>query len=234
MSLALTEAQARGPMGLGKRDHIAALLADPAVRSAWLAGHGQPPAADTTDQLYAAFASRLPPAVEAHADVIPGVIEVVEQLRAVGIGVGSTTGYPRAVAERVARAAATQGLVMDVRLATDDVPAGRPAPWMLYRVLERLGSYPPAAVVKVGDTGVDMAEGRNAGTWCVGVTETGNELGLGRDDLEALPAPERATRRTAAALHLTKAGAHLAIASVAELPAAMADLQARLDAGERP
>jgi phosphonoacetaldehyde hydrolase len=46
---------------------------------------------------------------------------------------------------------------------------------MIYEVMESLNIYPPASVVKVGDTSKDIAEGNNAGAWTVGVYETGND-----------------------------------------------------------
>jgi phosphonoacetaldehyde hydrolase len=232
--LDLSEAQARGPMGLGKRDHIAVLLADADVAAAWRAVHGETPSAATVDRLYSGFASRLPDAVASHAQVIRGAVEVVARLRAQGTRIGSTTGYPRSVAAVVAQAAEGQGLVVDSLAATDDVPAGRPAPWMVLRTMERLDVYPPSLIIKVGDTGVDMEEGRNAGTWCVGVTETGNEMGLDESALATLSADERGTLAGAAGQRLLASGAHDVVPSVADLPGVLAGLEARLTAGERP
>jgi len=119
-------------------------------------------------------------------------------------------------------------------VASDDVPAARPEPWMLFRALEAMRTYPVWKVVKVGDTPVDMAEGRNAGTWAVGVTETGNELGLTADELDALPAQERADRAAAAGERLVAAGAHMTTTSAARLVEMVDDIDARLAAGERP
>ena len=49
---------------------------------------------------------------------------------------------------------------------------------MMYANAVQLGVYPPEAVVKIGDTLPDIDEGLNAGAWAVGVTLTGNEIGL--------------------------------------------------------
>ena len=38
-----------------------------------------------------------------------------------------------------------QGYEPDANVCGDDVPAGRPAPWMIFRVMEQLDVYPPAA-----------------------------------------------------------------------------------------
>jgi phosphonoacetaldehyde hydrolase len=232
--LELDETQARGPMGLGKRDHIAALLQLPALREGWTAAHGSAPDEAVLDQLYAAFAQRLPAAVAAHADVIPGVVEAVDELRARGMRFGSTTGYNRDVALSVASAAQRQGLTLESLVSTDDVRAGRPAPWMALRNLELLDVYPPSRVVKVGDTAADMQEGRNAGMWCVAVTETGNELGLSVDSLEALTGSQREALAAAAAVRLRDAGAHETVPSVAQLASAISAIEVRLGDRERP
>ena len=71
---------------------------------------------------------------------------------------------------------------------------GRPKPFMCYRNAILLGAYPLWRCVKIGDTASDIAEGINAGMWTVGITATGNEIGLSRGDWEALPRDSRATQ----------------------------------------
>ena len=53
--VAITTAEARGPMGTAKRDHIATLAAAPRIAAAWLALHGQPFTEADLDRLYAEF-----------------------------------------------------------------------------------------------------------------------------------------------------------------------------------
>jgi phosphonoacetaldehyde hydrolase len=64
-----------------------------------------------------------------------------------------------------------------------------------------------------------MAEGRNAGMRCVGVSECGNEVGLSPEALAALSDEERARRMRIAEDRLRGAGADAVLRSVAELPA---------------
>jgi phosphonoacetaldehyde hydrolase len=230
----LSEADARGPMGIAKREHIRLLLEAPAIADAWRAATGDRPAAEDIEVLFGAFTRILPGAIVACGDIIPGVPEAIATLRAQGVAIGSTTGYSRSAAEAAAAIAADQGYAPDVLVAVDEVPAGRPEPWMLLRAMEALRVFPPAAVVKVGDTAVDMAEGRNAGTWAVGVTETGNELGRSLAQLERLPVEERTASAHEAGERLLAAGAHLVIRSVADLPMAVQALDGWLAAGQRP
>ena len=81
---------------------------------------------------------------------------------------------------------------------------GRPKPFMCYRNAILLGAYPLWRCVKIGDTASDIAEGINAGMWTVGITATGNEIGLSRGDWEALPRDSRATLEREAARRLTE------------------------------
>ena len=91
-----------------------------------------------------------------------------------------------------------------------------------------------SAAVKVGDTASDIEEGLNAGMWAVGVSATGNEVGLSAADWEAMPAPERRQLSCRAAEKLQAAGAHYVIESVARLEPVLEEIDDRLSAGERP
>jgi phosphonoacetaldehyde hydrolase len=105
---------------------------------------------------------------------------------------------------------------------------------MLFRLMELTGVYPPSAVLKIGDTVPDIEEGRNAGAWSVGITESGSEVGLTLNEWHALPDVERIRRAAAAGEKLLQAGAHAVIGSVGELPALLDELEMRIAHGERP
>jgi phosphonoacetaldehyde hydrolase len=219
----VTAAEARGPMGLPKRDHLRALLHTPAVAARWRQAHGRDAGERDLEKLYQSYQPLQLKAVEEHARLIPGAREAVDRLRRRGIRIGATTGYFRAAAERVDRAAREQGFEPDCCVCAEDVPEGRPAPWMIFRVMEAVRVYPPAAVVKVGDTVPDVHEGLNAGVWSVGVAGTGNEVGCTEEEFAALPDVERAARLDQARRTLAAAGAHAVIDSVADLPELLDD-----------
>jgi len=56
-------------------------------------------------------------------------------------------------------------------VSSNEVEAGRPEPYMIRKLMERAGITDPKQVVKVGDTEVDVNEGRNAGC-CLSVAVT--------------------------------------------------------------
>ena len=219
VGVAVSVAEARGPMGLHKKDHLRAMLRVPAIGERWRAAHGHDWTEDDVERLYRAVTPKQVEAARTHSKLIPGVVECVAELRQRGIKVAATTGYFREAAEVVYAAAREQGFVPDFAICADEVPAGRPAPWMIFRAMEATGVYPPAAVVKVGDTVVDIEDGLNAGVWSVGVIDSSNEMGLSESEFAALPPDERDHRRAEVRFRFTTAGADAVINTLADLPA---------------
>jgi phosphonoacetaldehyde hydrolase len=105
---------------------------------------------------------------------------------------------------------------------------------MMYKCFLDLQVWPASAVIKVDDTAPGIAEGLAAGCWTVGVTMSGNAVGLDRDELEALSESERSARRRHAVAELERAGAHYVVDSVAELMPIIDRIEGRFARGERP
>jgi len=219
VGIELTESEARGPMGLAKRDHVAAILALPRVHELWSRIHQRHPSPVDVDDIYRRFLPLQKAVLADHCEPIPGVIEAVDFCRRHGIAIGSTTGYTRELMDVVIPAAARAGFAPDVVICSDEISAGRPAPWANFRAAERLRIYPPAAIVVIDDTAPGVAAGRNAGMPTLGVTLTGNGLGLSAEALARLAADERAQRAAAVGSMLLAAGADGCLGGVADLPA---------------
>jgi phosphonoacetaldehyde hydrolase len=230
----ITREEARVPMGLGKRDHIRALLQMPAVARRWHTSHGKDATESDIEELYRLFMPLQLEVIDEFAGLVPSLLDCISALRQRGIAIGATTGYFRAAAERIYQAAAHQGYSPDACVCGEDVPAGRPAPWMIFQIMETLNVYPPAAVVKVGDTVPDIGEGLSAGVWSLGVLRTSSEVGCTETEWEALPAADRIERLAACREKLLAAGAHAVVETLAELPALLDDIDKRLSRGEKP
>ena len=216
--LAITLTEARGPMGLEKRDHIRALLSDTSISERWKAATGTDPQPGDVDSLYEELEPLLVTAVKRHAGLVPGTKELVDELRAWGVGIGSTTGYLRPLMDILTAEADRQGFSADAVICPSDVPAGRPFPWMCFLNAIRLKAYPPRRVVKIGDTPADVREGINAGMWTIGVTLSGNEVGLSEPELADMTQEERSGRLKAAERRLRESGAHYVAESVGSCP----------------
>jgi phosphonoacetaldehyde hydrolase len=217
--LPISDALARRPMGTHKRDHVREIVHDAEVRERVRATLGRDPDDALIDAIYHDFADRLPALLPQHAAPIPGAVNTLRWLRARGIRIGSTTGYLRSMMDALEPSARAAGIDPELVVCADDVSKGRPAPWACFRIAEQCDVYPMSRAVKVGDTPADMAEGRNAGMWCVGVCESGNEVGLSLDALQALSTAERDARVAIAEARLRDAGAHAVLRTVADLPA---------------
>ncbi|MFN7919703.1 MAG: phosphonoacetaldehyde hydrolase [Bryobacteraceae bacterium] len=232
--VAITEAEARAPMGLHKRDHVWAILSGPEVSERWRQVHGSIPGSETLDDLYSGFGALQKEVLKRHLDLLPGVAEVAAQLAECGIRIASTTGFETEMMTDLIPAAAEQGYRPEFWVCPDQVGGGRPAPWMIHHAARQLGLYPLRTFVKVGDTPADIAEAHNAGTWAVSVIKTGNEIGLSRTDWEALPESEQAARIGAARQKFLSLGAHYAIDSTADLMPVIESISQRVEKGERP
>ena len=123
--VALSVEEARIPMGMAKRSHIAAIMALPRVAAAWQAAHGRPAAEADIDALYDMFVPRNRAIAAKYADVIPGVAETVRECRALGLKIGSTTGYTRDIMAEILPVAEAQGFCPDSVVCTGDTPEGR-------------------------------------------------------------------------------------------------------------
>lgn len=228
-------AEARAPMGLAKQDHIAAIAKQPGVAERWLAAQGRPcTETDVADMYERDFMKLQVACVADHAKLIGGLTDCVADLKQRGIKIGSSSGYFTEAMAIVLDRAKRQGYEPDATFCTGDVPAGRPEPWMMYANMRVTRTFPPEAVVKVGDTVPDIGEGLNAGAWTVGVTRTGNELGLSEDETDRLAPDDLAARITRADETLRHAGAHFVVESVREVPLILDRIEDQLRAGERP
>ncbi len=236
--ISIDEAEARRNMGIAKREHLQALLQQPRIAAIWRERTGSEANQAALDTLYSEFEAMQLSCLQEYSQLIPGVREALDRFRArgrpQGLKIGSTTGYTRPMLDLLLGPAAAQGYAPDASCTPDEVYGrGRPHPDMCLAVAAQLGIADMAACVKIGDTVADMEEGRNAGMWTIGVTETGNLLGLTASEIAALHPTDRAVRRERAAKALLSAGAHFVAASVPECDAALDEIE-RLLMGVRP
>ena len=89
----VTVDEARGPMGLAKKDHVRALIRLESVEKQWNEKFGMSPTESDVDAIYAELNPGLAMIVKNFSEPIPGAIELINQLKNQGIKVGTTTGY---------------------------------------------------------------------------------------------------------------------------------------------
>ncbi len=230
----ITAADARSGMGLMKKDHLRTILARPSVAAAWEARHGSPASEADIDGLFEDFVPMQIAVVKDFAEPIPGCLEAIEEIRERGIKIGSTTGYIRSMMDVLMPVAKEKGYEPDFVVCPDEVPNGRPFPWMVYQNMMNLNVFPVEAVVKVGDTLIDIEEGLNAGTWTVGLSQTGNLMGLTEEEFNNLSDEDQAAALEKVEEQLYRAGAHYVIEGIWDLPIVLEEIEDRLASGERP
>lgn len=136
--------------GSGAHDGVAGLLG----------ALGAPADGPDIEKAYADFTQRLATAYRDQPPTpLPGVPEAIAELRARGVKVAVQTGLTADLAEP---ALAALGPV-DAVVASDEVAASRPAPYLVFRCMERTGVHDVADVLVAGDTPNDLAAGTNAG-----------------------------------------------------------------------
>lgn len=215
----VTMDETREPMGMLKRDHIRTMLNMERIAKEWEQETGHPATEEDVEAVYAQFEPKLFSILDQFADPKPYVIETVEQLRSMGIKIGSTTGYTDSMMAVVVPEAAQKGYAPDCWYSPDSVCGkGRPYPYMMFENMKTLGITDVKNVVKVGDTVSDIKEGVNSGAWSVGVIEGSSEMGLSQAEYEALSETEKeaACRKTEDVFR--GAGAHFVIRNLSELP----------------
>jgi phosphonatase-like hydrolase len=179
----------RALRGASKREAIRGLLPAGVAR------------AELTERAYASFRVHLARRFADTAQAVPGTGDVFAWLRSRGIRVALNTGFDRETTRMLLAALGWEAGTVDASVCGDEVPQGRPAPYLIFRCMEATGALSVGRVANVGDTALDLRAGHNAGVrFNVGVL-TGAH---GRDLLAAEP------------------HTHL-LASVADLPTLLAD-----------
>lgn len=158
-------------MGADKREAVRALLGEQATP------------VNTVDATVEDFRRRLrekyrerPPAP------MDGAEELFASLRERGVQVALTTGFDHEIADPLLASLGWTEGVVDAVVCASEVAAGRPAPFMIHRAMERCGVLRADRVLAVGDTALDLQAGTNAGIAAVvGVLSGGADAAvLGR------------------------------------------------------
>ena len=103
---------------------------------------------------------------------LPNVMEVFSFLKEKNIKIGLDTGFSKNITDTIMqRLHWVEDEIVDYVVSSDEVPAGRPAPYMIQRMMSEAQIRDAKEVIKIGDTEVDVQEGKNAGClYSIGVT----------------------------------------------------------------
>jgi phosphonatase-like hydrolase len=128
---------------------------------------------ETIQEIFKDFLGLLDKAYE-NLIVVPtkNTERLFKELRDMGIKVVLNTGYNHATASLLIQKLNWKlGLHYDLLVTASDVTKNRPNPDMILLAMEKLNIEDAATVIKVGDSTIDIEEGRNAGClYNIGVT----------------------------------------------------------------
>ncbi|MBK8087377.1 MAG: HAD-IA family hydrolase [Chitinophagaceae bacterium] len=145
-------------MGWRKKDAIVLLL-DKFQRDADMQSE------ELVEEIHTAFIQNMISFYENDKDLQPlgYAEELFQQLRANNIKVALNTGFTKDITDVILRKLNwREGQMIDFVVCSDEVPEGRPYPYMIRELMKRSEIIDAKQVVKVGDTEVDVQEGRNA------------------------------------------------------------------------
>ncbi|OJW17993.1 phosphonatase-like hydrolase [Mucilaginibacter sp. 44-25] len=117
------------------------------------------------DQIYDNFVEQLGAAYK-HFEVKPqpNATELFNKLKEQNILTVLNTGYNRETAELLlAKLEWKEGQTFDTLVTASDVPKNRPNPDMIFHAMQKFGINDGSLVAKVGDSIIDIEEGKNAG-----------------------------------------------------------------------
>ncbi len=102
----------------------------------WNAKYGKSWNEQDVTVLYEQFEARLAQVVAECSKPIDGVVETMEQLRKMGVKIGSTTGYNAEMMKHVLPAASAAGYTPDCVITPDVTGLGRPTPFIGYILIK--------------------------------------------------------------------------------------------------
>jgi phosphonoacetaldehyde hydrolase len=221
-------------MGIHKKDHLRKILSEENVTRLWFENYGEEPNEDNVDEIFDRLGPAMNKSVSEFSDPIPGVLEFIEHYRNKGVKFGSCTGYVTDMMKILLPEAEAKGLKFDSVVSPDEVGAGRPYPFMIYKNAINMQTFPLWQMVKIGDTIADIEEGLNAGMWVIGITKTGNEMGLSQDEVENTGNDVILERITQIEKKFREAGANYVAVSVDDCYDIIDEIDFRISKGEKP
>jgi phosphonatase-like hydrolase len=122
-----------------------------------------PESEQLADMALANFVERMSASYEHHLAPIPGAEATFAFLRDRGIKIATDTGFDATIGGLIMERLEWPGRLIDMAITSSEVPRGRPAPYMIFQIMEHLEILDVHQVMKVGDSPADLEEGFNAG-----------------------------------------------------------------------
>ena len=214
----LSDEDVRKDMGMAKWDHIGKILKLEDVKQQWKKKYSKLPDNDDRKKIYNDFQQSLLRYLKEYTELKSGVLKTFNYLKEYGIKVATTTGYTAEMMKVVKNKAAEDGYTPELVVTSEDVDGlGRPSPAMIQLIMKDFNIDDPKKVIKVGDTLVDIEEGRNAGVKTVGIVEGSSLMGLSQVEFDELDNEEQIAKRNEVKRKFESVDADFVIDSIFDL-----------------
>ena len=131
--------------------------------------------------IYHHFMEQLEASIHCFSE-IEGTGTTFEFLKKKGVKIGIGSGLPLSFMQLIVQHLGWNPLTFDYMNSSDQLPEGRPSPVMITDAMDKLGISNPEFILKIGDTKVDILEGKNASAKTAWV-QTGTQR---KEDLDGL------------------------------------------------
>ena len=225
----ISEEEARSSVGSMKKEHLENIFKIKRVRDEWLRIHGKAPNQHDIDFMYSQFSHSLIKSITACSEPISGAKDFIEDMRAGGLKLGSTTGYPLDMLELLINNAKKEGIELDAWACPDRVSGyDRPYPYMIFKNMQDLGLKDVRRIVKIGDTCADIEEAHNAGMIAIAKLNGSAELGFSKKAFEMADSWQKDEAYARAEAAFENCGADFIVKDFTELTALLYQLDAEL------
>lgn len=220
-------------MGLHKLIHIQSMLNEEIVKNQW-EDQTNMSLTELSEDIFSKLLITTNEEALKRSNPIAGVVDFMYTMRDKGIIFGSTTGYTREMMNIIVPIVTELGVSFDSIVTPDEVPAGRPFPWMVYKNAIAMNTFPFWQMIKIGDTIADIQEGINAGMWVIALTKCGNEVGFSAEEIETVADDIIMDKIKAAETKFMNEGAHYVANSIAETYEILEEINEKIGYGILP
>jgi phosphonoacetaldehyde hydrolase len=111
------------------------------------------------------------------SEPINGAARTTNLLRQLGYKIGITTFYNKNTFSVIDKSLKKNNIVYDAVVCNNDVILGKPTPFMLYKMMNKL-NVPAKKCIKVGESHLNIIEGLNAKVDTINVIDSSNSMGM--------------------------------------------------------
>ena len=170
-------------MGVDKFDHINHILNNKDVIHDWFYQYGKRPCYEDSLALYDDYLKyQLKEGID-NVEIIPETKNCIHLLGENNISTGVTTGFSRPVMNKMKEKLIDNDIILDNYISSTCLgKPGRPNPYMIKELMNKLSINDPRRVIKVDDTVIGIHEGKNAGCITVGVSKWSSNMKMNSYD----------------------------------------------------